>query len=442
MSLTPDTTTNFLVDLFVLFAGSVLAGEVAVRLGQAALVGQLLVGVVLGPTLMGPYLGLTSLTPELSAIQFLATVFILFMAGLEVVPEDIARMGLPNALLGVAVFVIPFLVGGIATYFLFPGAGTLSYLFLALTLSITALPVMGIMLSEFGLTGRPMGRWLLNAALLNELSAVAVFAVLLKLYSGGTSGIVAVAEATLAVGIFLTAILAVHMAIMSLRLSRQWPRWEPRIARLWRNREGGFAILMILVVGATLFSQALGLTFVVGAFYAGLLVTRRSAGTKAHRSISGVFDAMSWGFFIPLFFALVGVQMDLRLLLPEGYLVAFFVLLAVATLTKVGTGGLLARALGWSRPDALAMGWLVNSRGAVELAMAVILLGSGVFNAAQFTLVAGVGLVTTMLAPAGAKGAWTRDPTARREFFLRAPRFRPAGEPGPLTSPPEPPTPV
>jgi len=442
MSLTPDTTTNFLVDLFVLFAGSVLAGEVAVRLGQAALVGQLLVGVVLGPTLMGPYLGLTSLTPELSAIQFLATVFILFMAGLEVVPEDIARMGLPNALLGVAVFVIPFLVGGITTYFLFPGAGTLSYLFLALTLSITALPVMGIMLSEFGLTGRPMGRWLLNAALLNELSAVAVFAVLLKLYSGGTSGIVAVAEATLAVGIFLTAILAVHMAIMSLRLSRQWPRWEPRIARLWRNREGGFAILMILVVGATLFSQALGLTFVVGAFYAGLLVTRRSAGTKAHRSISGVFDAMSWGFFIPLFFALVGVQMDLRLLLPEGYLVAFFVLLAVATLTKVGTGGLLARALGWSRPDALAMGWLVNSRGAVELAMAVILLGSGVFNAAQFTLVAGVGLVTTMLAPAGAKGAWTRDPTARREFFLRAPRFRPAGEPGPLTSPPEPPTPV
>lgn len=437
MSLTPDTTTNFLVDLFVLFAGSVLAGEVAVRLGQTALVGQLLVGVVLGPTLVGPYLGLTSLTPELSAIQFLATVFILFMAGLEVVPEDIARMGLPNALLGIGVFVIPFLVGGIATYFLFPGAGTLSYLFLALTLSITALPVMGIMLAEFGLTGRPMGRWLLNAALLNELSAVAVFAVLLKLYSGGTSGILAVAEATLAVGIFLAAILSVHMAIMSLRLSRQWPRWEPRIAKLWRNREGGFAILMILVVGATLFSQALGLTFVVGAFYAGLLVTRRSAGTKAHRSISGVFDAMSWGFFIPLFFVLVGVQMDLKLLLPEGYLVAFFLLLAVATVTKVGTGGLLARALGWSRPDALAMGWLVNSRGAVELAMAVILLGSGVFDAAQFTLVAAVGLVTTMLAPAGAKGAWTRDPTARREFFLRAPRFRPAGEPGPLVPPPE-----
>jgi len=108
----------------------------------------------------------------------------------------------------------------------------------------------------------------------------------------------------------------------------------------------------------------------------------------------------------------------------------------VATVTKVGTGGLLARALGWSRPDALAMGWLVNSRGAVELAMAVILLGSGVFDAAQFTLVAAVGLVTTMLAPAGAKGAWTRDPTARREFFLRAPRFRPAGEPGPLVPPP------
>ncbi len=439
MSLNLNATTSFLVDLFVLFAGSVLAGEIAIRLGQVALVGQLLVGVVLGPTLLGPYLGLSSLTPELSSIQFLATVFILFMAGLEVVPDDIVRMGLRNAVLSVGVFVVPFLGSAIAAYYLFPGAGTLSYLFLALTLSITALPVMGIMLQEFGLTGRPMGRWLLNAALLNELAAVAVFAVLLKIYTGGASGLLAVLEATLAVGIFLSAILTVHMAIMSLRLSRQWPRWEPRISRLWRNREGGFAILMILVVGATLLSQALGLTFVVGAFYAGLLVTRRSAGTTAHRSISGVFDAMSWGFFIPLFFVFVGVQMDLKLLLPEGYLVAFFVLLVVATLTKVVTGGFLARAFGWSRPDAQAIGWLLTSRGAVELAMAVILLGAGVFNVTEFTLVAAVGLVTTMLAPAGAKRAWTKDPDSRREFFLRAPRFRPAGEPRAPPPPPDPP---
>lgn len=419
---------QFIIDLFLLLAGSVIAGEVASRFGQPALVGQLLVGVVLGPTLIGPYLGLATLDPSFSSLQFLATVFILFMAGLEIVPEEIYRMGLLTALLGIAIFVFPFFMGFLAVTALYPGISIFKAFFIALTLSITALPVMGIMLVQFNLLDRPFGRFLMNTALINELTAVTVFAILLQLSNGHASGVHAVSLAMGEIGLFLGVMLGLHLLIRYLAKGRLWARFQARFAENWRSKGAGFAILMVLVIGASLFSQYLGLTFVVGAFYAGLLVTRESAGIEAHKSISTVFDTITWGFFIPLFFALVGLQMNLRDLGSLFALGAFVALLLVAIFSKVGIGLFSGWARGWSRPDALAVGFLVSSRGAVELAMAVILLQLGIFGTQLFTIVAAVGLITTMLAPIGALWSWRQTERSREELYERVPDLR---RPGP-----------
>lgn len=402
----PDTTT-FFIDLFLLLTSAVVAGELANRVGQTALVGQLLVGVALGPTLLGPFIGLSTLGPELSAIQFLGTVFILFMAGLDVVPEQISRMGPRTIGMGVAVFALPFALISAVAEFLLRGTSPLLPLFLGLTLSITALPVMGIMLLEFGLLQTRVGRLLINTALVNELTAVTVFAILLQLQTGTSGGPVAIAIAALSVAVFLGGMLSVHMLLRTLGTSRSWEATRARFAQKVRTKEAGFAILMIGVVGASLFSQYMGLTFVVGAFYAGILVTRESAGPDAHRTISGIFDAMTWGFFIPLFFAFAGVQMNLRLLGSWWLLFVFGTFAIVAILSKVATGYTLARLLHWPPTDALAIGHLVSSRGAVELAMAVILLGDGVYSTQIYTIVAGVGLVTTLIAPIAAHRVWS-----------------------------------
>jgi Na+:H+ antiporter len=419
------TTTQFIIDLSLLLASAVVAGEIANRLGQAALVGQLLVGVLLGPTLIGPYIGLSSLGPELVAIQTLGTVFILFLAGLDIVPEQIYRMGAPNALMGVLIFAVPFAGMTTVVHFLYPGTQFVTSLFLALTLSITALPVMGIMLIEFGLTKSALGRLVMNCALVNELVAVSVFAVLLQVQTGASSGLMAVLIASLSVALFISAMLAIHMGLRSLRETSWWAGTRDRIQASLRTRESGFAVLMVIVLGASLFSQYLGLTFVVGAFYAGLLVTRESAGMKAHQSISLVFDTVTWGFFIPLFFAFVGIEMNLRLLASPLDVLLLILLLATALLTKVVTGYGMARALKWSEPNALAIGYLVSSRGAVELAMAVTLLTLHVFSAIQFTIVAAVGLLTTIISPIGALRSWEADPSTREELYTRVPSLRP-----------------
>jgi Kef-type K+ transport system membrane component KefB len=419
------STTQLIVDLTLLLAGSVLAGELANHLGQAALVGQLIVGVILGPTLLGALIGLPSIPPELTSIQILATIFILFLAGLHVVPEQIFRMGPGNLLFGVGAFAVPFAACSIFAWLLFPGLGILTVLFIALTLSITALPVMGIMLTEFGLNDSKFGQLLLNTALINELVAVSVFAVLLQLASGSYSGPIAVSVAILSVAIFLGVILSIHMGLRALRAAHHLEALRRTFQQTWKSRSGGFGLLMVMVLGAALFSQYLGLTYVVGAFYAGLLVTEDTAGTETHRSISVVFDTITWGFFVPLFFVLVGIEMNLRLLLNPWDFVVLATLFGVALLSKLGIGFGSGRWLGWSKPESTAIGFLITSRGAVELAMAVILLQLKIFTTTLFTVVAAVGLLTTILSPIGALRAWESSPESREALYKRVPMLRP-----------------
>lgn len=434
-----DATTLFIVGLFLLIACAVIVGEALSRLGMLPLVGQLTVGIVFGPTLLGPILGLNGLSSAFQGIQILATFFILMLAGLSVTPDQIRATGAGSALLGIAIFAVPFVAGTAVVHLAYPGLSLLTDLFVSLTVSLTALPVLGVMLREFDLLGKPFGTYLLNAALVNELVAVTTFAVLLKVRSGSGALWLDVGIAVASVGVFLSTVLAVHMALRALRASRGWQRAATSFVRTWRSREAGFALLMIAALGSALYSQFLGLTFLVGAFYAGLLVTPESAGRAPYRSIMAVFDTITWGFFIPLFFALVGLSMNLRLIgtsVPE--LAAFVALCAFALISKLVVGGAITRGLGWTRSESIGAGFLLASRGAVELAMAVLLLSLGVFTPTLFTIVAGVGLVTTFLSPVGARPL-VRSVRGARRLPPAGPAERSLG-PWHGIPPPDPPT--
>ena len=167
-------------------------------------------------------------------------------------------------------------------------------------------------------------------------------------------------------------------------------------------------------LGAALYSQYLGLTFVIGAFYAGMLITPEVTGVKAHRSMSIVFEAVTWGFFIPIFFALVGFGTNFQELFEPSLGGSFLILVAFITLTvfavaaKFLVGSGVALSLRWSVDESFSVGFLVVSRGAVELAMAVILLDAHIFTTQLFTIVAGVGLITTIISPIGARPFITR----------------------------------
>jgi Kef-type K+ transport system membrane component KefB len=424
-----STQTEFIVSLFVLLAIALLAGEVAMRLGQVALVGQLIAGVVLGPYLLGPFYGITiqgGVSPSLTAIQFLATFFILFMAGMEMDPADIYHMKRRTLLTGLAVFLIPFGSCFAIGYYVFPGMSILLLLFVSVVLSITALPVMGIMIAEFGLVGQRLGRMAMTVALVNELAAITVFALLLQVDNGG--GHPTVTSLAIALGsvlLFLVVVLAAHQLLAALHQVKAWESFTTRASTGVRYREAGFALLMVLAMGAALLSQALGLTFVIGAFYAGILVTPASIGPESYKTIKSILNVVCWGLFIPLFFAITGLQVNLTVFLSVAGLGTILVLLAVAAGSKIGAGTIGAKSEGFSTPDAVAFGFMVNSRGAVEIAMAVILRGDGILNSQMFTLVVAVGMATTILAPIGAMRSWMSTTKSREELVRRLPNLAP-----------------
>ncbi|MGI0131376.1 MAG: cation:proton antiporter [Thermoplasmata archaeon] len=400
-----NTTTLFIIGLFLLVASAVIVGELFTHFGQAALVGQLLVGVVLGPTLLGPPLGLTNVTvtSQFSGLQTLATFFILLMAGLSVSPKQLRATGATALLFGVAIFFVPFLAGAAVIHLLFPQYSSAVDLFMALAVSITALPVLGIMLREFELLETRFGAMMLNASVVNELSAVIVFAILLRVEMGGGSAVSAVLASVGTVFLFLGTVVAVYLLLQFLASRASWKRWVRGFRATWNSREAGFALLIVAGLGSALYSQYLGLTFIIGAFYAGMLITPDITGAKAHKSMSLVFEAVTWGFFIPLFFALVGFGTDFRTLGGGLVLLAFVALVVFMVLSKFLTGSAVALSLRWSPDEAYSVGFLVTSRGAVELAMAVILLDAGIFDIQIFTIVAGAGLITTILSPIGAR---------------------------------------
>lgn len=423
-----STQTEFIISLFVLLAVALLAGEIALRLGQVALVGQLIAGVILGPYLLGPYYGVTvqtGVSASLTAVQFLATFFILFMAGMEMGPDDIYGMKLGTFLTGVAVFIVPFGSCFAIGYFVFPGTSILLLLFIAVTLSITALPIMGIMVEEFGLTGQKMGRLAMTVALVNELVAITVFAILLQIHdSGGRVTAPAILIAVGSVALFLVVVLLVHQLLATLRQSKSWSTVGAKVSLSVRTRQMGFALLVVLALGAALLSQELGLTFVIGAFYAGILVTPASVGEQSYKTIKSILVMVCWGFFIPLFFAITGLQVNLTVFLTVAGLGTLLALLAVAASSKVGAGAFAAKSQGYNAPDSLAFGFMVNSRGAVEIAMAVILLADGVLTSQLFTVVVAVGMATTILAPIGAIRSWMLTQKSREELVQRMPTLR------------------
>ncbi len=411
-----NATTEFITGLFLLVASAVIVGEIFTHFGQAALVGQLLVGVLLGPTLLGDTLGITSasVAPEFTGLQTLATFFILLMAGLSVSPKALRETGLPSALLGIGMFFIPFLFGAGLVHLLYPQFGSLLDLFVALAISITALPVLGVMLREFDLLDTRFGVTLLNGSVVNELAAVTVFAILLRLEARGGSALGSIGIAVGTAFLFLGTVVAAYFVLRYLGDRPGWKRFVQRFRATWNTREAGFALLIVVGLASALYSQFLGLTFIVGAFYAGILITPEVTGPKVHRSISLVFDSVTWGFFIPLFFALVGYDTNFRLIgISYVALIAFSAIVIYAVASKFLVGAALARALSWSVDESFSAGFLITSRGAVELAMAVILVGLGVFNQTEFTIVAGAGLITTIVAPLGARPFVTAMKAAR-----------------------------
>jgi Kef-type K+ transport system membrane component KefB/mannitol/fructose-specific phosphotransferase system IIA component (Ntr-type) len=383
--------------LGVLLAAARLLGEVTKKLGLTSVLGEILAGVLLGPSCLG------AIAPELwqsvfpltgsnaSVLQGLTSISIvlfLLLAGMEVDLSAVWRQGKTVLVISAAGIIVPFVVGSsiAAAFPAFLGVGkngnTLVFaLFWGTALSISALPVIARTLIDLNLYRTVLGMIVIPSAVLQDLVGWCVFAVILSMI--GVSPHFTTAE---------TLGLAILFAVFALTIFRKLlNRLLPLIQAHWTWPGGiiGFGVAAALLAAA--FTEWIGIHGLFGAFLVGIAL-----GDSKHMSEQTRFAFASFisYFFAPLFFASIGIGLDFRAHFDFPLVLVVIVIASLGKIAGTLIGGKLG---GLSRRDSLAIGYAMNSRGAMEIILGLAALKYGVVSEKTFVALVVMAVVTSLM---------------------------------------------
>lgn len=391
--------------LLVLLVTTRAFGELAVRIGQPSLVGELVSGILLG-TLAVHY---QDLFPEIVALQHndvfqaitdLGMFFIMLFAGIEMQPSKMISHSAGAAMTAVGGMVLPLALGlGLGWVFLPESDWLLAQsLFLGTALAITAVPATVRILMDLGKLNSRSGQIIVSAAVFDDILSLLLLAWLTGLIAaGGTpSGEALVILSLKIVVFFIISLVVGHFA---------YP-WGGRLLKHVKEKELDFSVLLIAALAFAVLAEALALHFILGAFVAGVFFGRKTIDRRTYDSVRAKVSGMTFGFLGPLFFASVGLNLDMSAVteIPV-FLVVFLV---VAFFGKfVGAGG-AAYMVGLSGRESAAVGVGMSARGAVELVIADIAFRAGLFHLDgvvspvlehMFSAVVIMAVVTTLATP-------------------------------------------
>ncbi len=366
-------------------------GEILRRIKQPSLVGELLAGMIIGPSL----LNLVQPTDQLNVIANFALFFIMLLTGLNLHSKDVIEAGGRAILLSLPAFVVPFLGGQMVASAL--GLGLTQSLAVGLTLAITAVPVNSIILMELGILKTKLGSTVLTAGVIDSQLSLIMLGVVLQVPANGSGWNLDYGSLALSVGkvvLFVGGVLSVD------RLLRHHPEWLPRFLSRLRpkllTRESSIGLMLIFSIGVALLAESLGLHLIIGAYFAGILLNQAIGDERLDRTLN-VFTGATFGVLAPLAFAFIGIEFDLHAL--TGVPLLFGALLLVAIVGKLAGGYAGARLGGFSSAESRTIGSLLNSRGMVELVIASIVYHAGLINLTLFSVVVGIGIITTTVSP-------------------------------------------
>jgi Kef-type K+ transport system membrane component KefB len=373
-------------------------GALAGRIGQPRVMGEVLAGILLGPTLLGAlapgvqaYLVPAQVVPLLAAVADLGLAFYMFLVGLELDPRLLRGRLAQAAFVSTASVAVPMLLGVALAVplFTFLGANT-GYapfaLFIGAALSITAFPVLARILVERRLLKRPVGAIAMASAALNDVAAWFLLAA-------------AVAVATPAgslLGAFRILGLAVlFSAAMALVVRRLVGRVSAAFDQAGHVPTGWVAAILVGVLLSAYVASWIGLAAIFGAFVMGLILPRRADLTQeVTRRLEDVVVTV----LLPLFFVVTGLRVQLGLLDRPILWLLTAALLGVAVAGKWLGASVAAWYAGLRMRESMALGALMNTRGLTELIVVTVGLNYGVVSPALFTMLVLVALVTTFMA--------------------------------------------
>jgi Kef-type K+ transport system membrane component KefB len=383
-----DPLLQFLLALAIVVIAAKGSGYLSTRLGQPAVLGELLAGLILGPTVLDmlhwPVFGDEHLGETLSHLAHLGVLFLMFIAGLEIDVKGMMDAGRPAVLAGLMGVITPVALG-MATALPF-GFDPQQGLFIGLVLAATSVSISAQCLMELGVLGSQVCVALLGAAVVDDVLVILLLSLFVTLTGGGSGGVVAVIWVLVKMIAFLG--LATWLGV------RLIPRLGSLVDQLPIS-EGVMALVVVVTLLYAWAAEALGgVAAITGAFLAGLLFAR----TPLRHYVETRMSTLAYTWLVPVFFVSIGLEAN-ALALGLAGLPFTLLITIVALISKVLGCGIGARLGGFSNSEALRLGVGMTSRGEVGLIVASVGLDAGLIGEEIFAGMVLMVLATTLLTP-------------------------------------------
>src|SRR3954453_1845320 len=409
----------FLLQIILLLVAGRLLGEGMQRIGQPAIMGQLIAGMLLGPSVFGalrPDLQhmVFPRTPEqkamIDAVSQLGILMLLLLTGMETDLSLVRRTGRTALSVSLAGIILPFLCGILVGELLpdsmlpHPDHRLITTLFLGIALAISSVKIAAVTIRDLNFLRPPLGQLIVPAAIIDDTIGWILLSIILGLGASGQIELSSVAQS-----VFGTLLFLVASFTLGRRLVARLIRWAND--NLVSDVPIITAILVVMGVMA-LITDAIGVHTVLGAFVAGMLVGQSPILTRhIDEQPRGLIVAL----FMPVFFGVAGLQANLAVLADTSVLALSLLLIVIASLGKFSgafVGGMFG-GLNWR--ECLALGWGMNARGSTEVVVATIGLSIGALSQTLFTMILAMAVVTTMAMPPMLRWSLARVPLRPEE---------------------------
>jgi Kef-type K+ transport system membrane component KefB/nucleotide-binding universal stress UspA family protein len=409
----------FIAQLALLMLVGRLLGEVMIRWKQPGVMGQLIAGLVLGPSLLGALFPdwQHALFPSakeqkamLEGVSQFGVLMLLLLTGMETDLKLVRRTGAASAIASIAGIVVPFACGVALGEMLpdsmlpDPGKRLITSLFLGTALSIASVKIVATVIREMNFLRRSVGQIILASAIIDDTIGWMITAVIFSLALQGHVDFWSVAQSVLGTLAFMGLSLTIGRRIVFIII-----RW---VNDVFASDFAVITTILLIMCAMALITDLIGVHTVLGAFVAGILIGESPILT---RHIDEQLRGLIIAFFMPVFFGTAGLSADLTILKEMNFLLLTLGLIAIASVGKFGGAFIGGKLAGLNFRESLALGTGMNARGSTEVIVATIGLSMGALSQNLFTMIVTMAVITTMAMPPTLRWALSRLPMRKEE---------------------------
>lgn len=400
-----------LTNLLLVLLSAIAAGRVAMRIGFPPVLGELLVGILLGP----PILGLLYGTEGLEVLAEVGVLLMMLYIGMEIDPRELGKASTAGMLAALGGFIVPLVA--CTGLMLWLGESMIAAAFVGIAAAVTSLATKSRILVDLDIVNTRIAHVMMAGALIADTLSLVAFATVLSAGRAGGSGELELLTILDVLGRAVVFFLAVGFV---------GKLWLPRLSQWMRgsgvvNRTGSFTIILAIAVAFAELAELAGLHGVVGTFAAGLFLSDKALGRQLSAGLRATVHDASIGFLAPIFFVTAGFQFSFAALVDDAVLVLALFLLA--TVSKIAGTALFYRFAGHGWVEGLTVGAGMNGRGAVEIILAGIALNAGIIDDRVFSMLVFLAIATTATVPVllgiGVRALRARDALAATEDARR-----------------------